>query len=140
MICFFLLLFQVLLSYGAQNLDVIHTILRNSFPNYIKKLHSRIPPRIVPLIWNDPVIQKLALIISTSNQIKNKRSRQAMADLTNNLNLDESSPGVDVMNTNHKYVLNNKNYSSIVDSHVKSQKASKTDENILHSNIFGSKM
>ncbi len=69
---------KLLLSYGAQNLDQIHSILNNAFPGYIKKLHSRIPPRIVPLIWNDPIIQKLALIIATSNQIKNKKVSQSI--------------------------------------------------------------
>jgi hypothetical protein len=67
------------MSYGAQNLDHIHTILNSAFPGYIKKLHSRIPPRIVPLIWNDPIIQKLALIIGTSNQIKNKKVKNKIS-------------------------------------------------------------
>ena len=61
-----LLLFQtfneVLVSYGAQNLRKFYSSINTDFKNYLNRLHSRIPHRIVPLIWNDPVIQKIAMI------------------------------------------------------------------------------
>jgi hypothetical protein len=60
------LLFIVLISYGAQNVRQFYASVNTNFKNYLQKLHSRIPHRIIPLIWNDPVIQKLAYIISSS--------------------------------------------------------------------------
>ena len=62
----------MLISYDAQNLNHFYSTINKNFRNYLSRLHSRIPPRIVPLIWNDPVIQKLALVISSSKKFKEK--------------------------------------------------------------------
>lgn len=65
----------MLISYDAQNLNHFYSTINKNFRNYLTRLHSRIPPRIVPLIWNDPVIQKLALVISTSKNFKEKAAQ-----------------------------------------------------------------
>jgi hypothetical protein len=58
---------KVLISYGPHNIRQFYTNINTNFKSYIKTLHSRIPNRIVPLIWNDPVIQKLAKILSSAS-------------------------------------------------------------------------
>ena len=66
----FQIFFQVLISYGAQNLRQFYSSINTDLKNYLHKLHARIPHRIIPLIWNDPVIQKIALIISSTKQLR----------------------------------------------------------------------
>lgn len=65
----------VLISYGAENIREFYASLNNDFRNYLRRLHTRIPHKIIPLIWNDPVIQKLALILSSSYKLKTKPSK-----------------------------------------------------------------
>lgn len=70
----------MLISYDFQNLNHFYDTINSSLKCYLNQLHSRIPARIVPLIWNDPVMQKLAKVISSSKDIKQKtdnKSRQA---------------------------------------------------------------
>jgi hypothetical protein len=43
-----------------------------SFGHYLRRLHTRIPNRIIPLIYNDPVMQKLASIIGSNVWRKNR--------------------------------------------------------------------
>ncbi|CAF0824785.1 unnamed protein product, partial [Didymodactylos carnosus] len=58
-----ILLDKLLQSHGApQSSQYIQQIYR-SYPKFLPLLHSRIPQRIIPLIWNDPLIQKLASIM-----------------------------------------------------------------------------
>lgn len=61
-----------MISYGAQNLRQFYSSINNDLKIYLHKLHARIPHRIIPLIWNDPVIQKIALIISSTKQLQSK--------------------------------------------------------------------
>ena len=57
---FFLL---VLKSQGApDSQNYIHQIIR-AHPKFTPLLHSRIPPNLIPIIWNDPVMKRLAAII-----------------------------------------------------------------------------
>ncbi|CAF0708647.1 unnamed protein product [Brachionus calyciflorus] len=63
---------KLLISYDTQNFNQFYSTINRNFKCYFNRLHSRIPPRIVPLIWNDPVMQKLALIISSSKKFKHK--------------------------------------------------------------------
>ncbi|CAF0723062.1 unnamed protein product [Didymodactylos carnosus] len=54
---------KLLQSHGApQSSQYIQKIYR-SYPKFLPLLHSRIPHRIIPLIWNDPIIQQLASIM-----------------------------------------------------------------------------
>lgn len=62
----------VLISYGAENIREFYSTLNSDLRFYLRRLHTRIPHKIIPLIWNDPVIQKLALILSTSYQFKSR--------------------------------------------------------------------
>jgi hypothetical protein len=67
---------KLLVSYGAQNMRNFYTTINGNFKCYLKRLNCKIPQRIVPLIWNDPVIQKLAKIISniySSAKVINKK-------------------------------------------------------------------
>ena len=66
----------MLISYGAQNLRKFYATLNTDLKNYLPRLHSRIPHRIVPLIWNDPVIQKIALIVSSTRQLQTSELRR----------------------------------------------------------------
>jgi len=53
----------VLRSQGAPDShNYIHQIIR-AYPKFTPLLHSRIPPDLVPIIWNDPVLKQLASII-----------------------------------------------------------------------------
>lgn len=62
----------MLISYGAENIREFYSTLNSDLRFYLRRLHTRIPHKIIPLIWNDPVIQKLALILSTSYQFKSR--------------------------------------------------------------------
>lgn len=82
----------MLISYGAQNLRKFYATINTELKNYLPRLHSRIPHRIVPLIWNDPVIQKIAMIVSSTKQLQTNEMRRlvespGLAELKNKLNV-----------------------------------------------------
>lgn len=70
----------VLISYGAQNLRKFYATINTELKNYLPRLHNRIPHRIVPLIWNDPVIQKIAMIVSSTKQLQTNEQMRRMTD------------------------------------------------------------
>lgn len=72
----------MLISYDAQNLNHFYKTINTSLRNYLDHLHSRIPQRIVPLIWNDPVMQKLAMVISSSKKFRQKKAKTPATQLT----------------------------------------------------------
>lgn len=41
----------------------MHQIIR-TYPKFTPLLHARVPRDLVPIIWNDPVLKKLASIVS----------------------------------------------------------------------------
>jgi hypothetical protein len=61
---------SVLKSQGApDSQNYIHQIIR-AHPKFAPLLHSRIPQNLIPIIWNDPVMKRLASIIGNKPVIQ----------------------------------------------------------------------
>lgn len=48
---------------AANSPNYIHQIIR-TYPKFTPLLHARVPRDLVPIIWNDPVLKRLAAIVS----------------------------------------------------------------------------
>lgn len=89
----------MLISYDFQNLNHLYHTINSSLKCYISQLHSRIPPRIVPLIWNDPVMQKLAMVISSSKNFKQQqKTEKKFRQATQKSGICSTEPKLDVPN------------------------------------------
>ena len=63
-------LFLLVLKYrGTHDAQAyIHQVIR-TYPKFTPLLYSRIPEYLIPVIWNDPVMQQLATIIGNKQVI-----------------------------------------------------------------------
>jgi len=51
-----------------------HTYIQQicrAYPKFTPLLHSRIPQNLIPIIWNDPVMKRLAAIVGNKPVIIN---------------------------------------------------------------------
>ncbi|CAF4559292.1 unnamed protein product [Rotaria socialis] len=62
------LLIQLLKSQGAFNSENHLQKIIHSFPKFIPLLHTRIPPNVIPIIWNDPVIKQISSMFGNNQE------------------------------------------------------------------------
>jgi hypothetical protein len=108
----------VLISYGAENIRQYYSNVNNSFKGQFRKLNAKIPLPIIPLIWNDPVVQKLAMVISNSNKrIKSDKKNPNIHNVKlEKLRTKYLKPIFDIRQQRHKTFYGKRNADLLDDS------------------------
>ena len=131
----------MLISYGAENIRQYYSNVNNGFKGQLRKLNTKIPYPIIPLIWNDPVVQKLAMVISNSNK-PNKLDKKNHNIQNSNANLEKLrtkylKPIFDIRQKRHKTFYGKRNADLLDDSLTISGYSS--NKNVLGQNYQPSK-